>query len=94
MKGRHTSWTLRGGNNLAKILAKKGSGRLSEITSKLKEPVFRAEYVEKAEERTLSAAKVGMMSSKGYEYGKRGEMPILYGAKRGSKEAFLALAGL
>ena len=94
MKGRHTSWTLKGGDNLAKILAKKGSGRLSEVTSKLKEPVFRAEYVEIAEETTLSAAKVGLMSGKGYEYGKRGEMPILYGAKRGSKEAFWALAGL
>lgn len=40
MKHNHTSWSIKGGNNLAKILAKKCSGRLNEVASKLKMPVF------------------------------------------------------
>lgn len=94
MKGRHASWTIKGGNNLAKILAKKCSDRLSDVTAKMKEPKFRTDLVEKIEESILSAAKVGQMSGKGYEYGKQGEMPILYGATRGAKDVFLSLAGL
>lgn len=40
MKHNHTSWSKRGGNNMAKILAKKCSGKLYEIMEKLKHPVF------------------------------------------------------
>ena len=94
MKGRHACWTIRGGNHLAKILAKKCSGKLNDVTEKLKETAFSEELAAKAEERVLSAAKVGQTVGKGYEYGLRGEMPILYGATRGSKQPFLSLAGL
>jgi len=68
MKHRHVCWTLRGGEHLAK----KGSGRLDDVISKLKEAMFRSEYAEAAEETILSAAKVGEMCGKVYEYGKRG----------------------
>ena len=37
MKHNHTSWSKQGGNHLAKILAKKCSGRLYEVTEKRKE---------------------------------------------------------
>lgn len=40
MKHNHTSWSIRGGNHLAKILAKKCSGRLDEVSAKLKAPRF------------------------------------------------------
>ena len=40
MKHNHTCWSIKGGNNLAKILAKKCSGKLNEVASKLKMPLF------------------------------------------------------
>lgn len=46
MKHNHTSWSLRGGKHLSKILAKKCSGKLHEATEKLKRPVFEEEKEE------------------------------------------------
>lgn len=46
MKHNHSSWSIKGGNNLAKILAKKCSGRLNEVASKLRTPVFEDTVVE------------------------------------------------
>lgn len=46
MKHNHTSWSRSGGNHLVKILAKKCSGKLYEVTEKLKRPVFEEEKVE------------------------------------------------
>ena len=46
MKHNHTSWSIKGGNHLAKILAKKCSGRLYEVTEQLKIPVFEEEKLE------------------------------------------------
>lgn len=40
MKHGHRSWSRRGGNHLAKILAKKCSGKLYEVTERLRRPVF------------------------------------------------------
>ena len=36
MKHNHTCWSIKGGNHLAKILARKCSGRLNEVSAKLK----------------------------------------------------------
>lgn len=46
MKHGHRSWSRRGGNHLAKILAKKCSGKLYEVTERLRRPVFEEEKVE------------------------------------------------
>ncbi|MDC7301414.1 UPF0236 family transposase-like protein [Agathobacter ruminis] len=40
MKHNHTCWSIKGGNHLAKILAKKCSGRIDDVTVKLKSPEF------------------------------------------------------
>ena len=57
MKHNHTSWSKRGGNHLAKILAKKCSGKLYEVTEKLKRPVFEEEKVEELYGEILLSAK-------------------------------------
>ena len=46
MKHNHTSWSKRGGNHLSKILAKKCSGKLYEVTERLRRPLFEEEKVE------------------------------------------------
>lgn len=46
MKHGHRSWSRRGGNHLAKILAKKCSGKLYEVTERVRRPVFEEEKVE------------------------------------------------
>ena len=68
MKHNHTTWSISGGDHLAKILAKKCSGRLHEVTERLRIPVFREEDLEEARMRILSAAQVGMTVGKGYQY--------------------------
>lgn len=47
MKHNHTSWSGHGGDNLAKILAKKCSGKLYEVTEKLNSPVFDEEKLQR-----------------------------------------------
>ena len=76
MKHNHTSWSLRGGNNLAKILAKKCSGRLNEVASKLKMPVFEDKVTECIVKEVLSAGSIQKKVGKGYEYPVQGK--VLY----------------
>lgn len=40
MKHNHTSWSRQVGNHLARIQAKKCSGKLNEVTERLKRPVL------------------------------------------------------
>ena len=40
MKHNHTRWSMRGGNHLAKIITKKCSEKLGDVTSGLEHPVF------------------------------------------------------
>ena len=68
MKHNHTSWSKRGGNHLAKILAKKCSGKLYEVTEKLKHPAFEEEKVEELYGEILLSAKAPKKDGKGYEY--------------------------
>ena len=46
MKHNHSSWAKKGGNNLAKILAKKCSGRLNEVAEKLRCGAFKRDVIE------------------------------------------------
>ena len=72
MKHNHTSWSRRGGNHLAKILAKKCSGKLYEVTERLKRPVFEEEKVEELYGEILMSAKVAKKEGKGYRYPRSG----------------------
>ena len=73
MKGRRGSWSIRGGNHLAKILAKKYMGRLYEVTERAVVRVIRDEDAEKVMSAAASRERVG----KGYAYGLRGHVPAL-----------------
>ena len=93
MKHNHTSWSRRGGNHLAKILAKKCSGKLYEVTEKLKRPVFEEEKVEELYGEILLSAKAPKKDGKGYEYPVIGHMVGLEGRIQGDRKKLLAMAG-
>ena len=93
MKHNHTSWSKRGGNHLAKILAKKCSGKLYEVTEKLKHPVFEEEKVEELYGEILMSAKAPKKEGKGYEYPVIGHVVGLEGKLRGERRKLLAMAG-
>lgn len=93
MKHNHRSWSRRGGNHLAKILAKKCSGKLHEVTEKIKRPVFEEEMTEKLYEEILSSAKAPKKEGKGYEYPGIGHLVGLEGKIRGDRRKLLAMAG-
>lgn len=93
MKHNHTSWSRRGGNHLAKILAKKCSGKLYEVTDRLKRPVFEEEKVEELYGKILMSAKVPKKEGKGYSYPAIGHMVGLEGKVTGERKKLLAMAG-
>lgn len=93
MKHNHTSWSKRGGNHLAKILAKKCSGKLYEVTEKLKVRVFEEEQVEELYREILTAAKAPKKEGKGYEYPAIGHVVGLEGSIRGDRKKLLAMSG-
>lgn len=93
MKHNHTSWSRQGGNHLAKILAKKCSGKLYEVTERLKCPAFEEEKVEELYEEILMSAKTPKKDGKGYEYPVIGHMVGLEGTIRGDRKKLLAMAG-
>ena len=93
MKHNHTSWSKRGGNHLAKILAKKCSGKLYEVTEKVKRPVFEEERVEELYGEILMSAKVPGKNGKGYGYPVMGHLVGLEGRICGDRKKLLAMAG-
>ena len=93
MKHNHTSWSVRGGNHLAKILAKKCSGELEDVTKKLEQPVFEEEKVEELYGEILLSAKAPKKDGKGYEYPVFGHVVGLEGKVRGDIRKLLAMAG-
>ena len=97
MKHRHGAWSIRGGNHLAKILAKKHMGRLYEVTDQLKVPLFEKEKVESILEEIsgpiLSADKVTKRIGKGYSYPVTGHMAILDSAVTGDDRKRMLMAG-
>ena len=93
MKHNHTSWSKCGGNHLAKILAKKCSGKLYEVTERLRRPLFEEEKVEELYGEILMAGKVAKKEGKGYEYPKIGHVVGLDGPINGDGRKLLAMAG-
>ena len=93
MKHNHTSWSKRGGNHLAKILAKKCSGKLQEVTDRLTRPVFKEEKVEELYEEILLAAKAPKKDGKGYAYPVVGHLVGIEGRIRGDGKKLMAMAG-
>ena len=93
MKHNHTSWSIRGGNHLAKLLAKKCSGKLEEVTKELERPVFEEEKAEELYGEILLSAKAPKKDGKGYEYPVLGHMAGLDGKIRGDARKLFAMAG-
>ena len=97
MKHRHGAWSIRGGNHLAKILAKKHMGRLYEVTDQLKVPLFEKEKVESLLEENsgpiLSADKVAWRIGKGYAYPVTGHLAALDSATTGDGRKRMLMAG-
>lgn len=93
MKHNHTSWSRRGGNHLAKILAKKCSGKLDEVTEKLTRPVFEEEKIKELYEEILLSAKAPKKDGKGYGYPVMGHLVGLDGNIRGDGRKLFAMAG-
>ena len=67
MKNNHTSWSKRGGNNLAKILAKKCSGKLNEVFEKIYIPKS-VPVTEEELEIKIPLRELKKRVGKGYEY--------------------------
>ena len=97
MKHRHCSWSICGGNHLAKILAKKQMGRLYEVTDQLKVPLFEKEKVEEMLEeaggRILYGKENAERVGKGYEYPAKGRIEVLGYAGKGTLRTMYELAG-
>ena len=93
MKHNHSSWSRRGGNHLAKILAKKCSGRLYEVTEPLRRPAFEEGKVEELYGEILMSAKAPKRDGKGYEYPAIGHMVGLEGKVSGDRRKLLSMAG-
>lgn len=93
MKHNHTSWSKKGGNHLAKILAKKCSGKLYEVVEKLKRPVFETEQAEEICGNLLTAASSPKTEGKGYCYPKIGHLVGIDGKIRGDGKKLFTMAG-
>ena len=93
MKHGHRSFSIRGGNHLAKILAKKCSGKLYEVTERLKEPILEQEKTELICEEILTASKAPKKEGRGYEYPSNGHVVGLEGKIQGDRKWLLHLAG-
>ena len=93
MKHNHTSWSKRGGNHLSKILAKKCSGKLYEVTERLRRPLFEEEKVEELYGESLMSAKAPKKDGRGYAYPKIGHVVGLDGPINGDGRKLLAMAG-
>ena len=65
MKGRRACWSIKGGNNLARLLCLKATGKLVETLRSLSAFVLPEHYAEEIE-IGLSAAKIPLQEGKGY----------------------------
>ena len=93
MKHNHTSWSRKGGNHLAKILAKKCSGKRYEVTEKLRRPIFEEEEALPMYEEILTAAQVSKKEGKGYRYPVMGHLVGINMSTRGDRKKLNAMAG-
>ena len=92
MKKGHMTWSIKGANNFAKIMAKKGEGRLYEITDRLKRPVFEEEKIQEILDG-FSIAKTPKHDGNGYEYPQKGRIVLLGGPEKGNLRTWLEIAG-
>lgn len=74
MKGRRSCWSIDGGNNLARLLCLKTTGRLSQALNSLTKFVLPEKYAEEIMV-TLSAKKVPLCEGKGYNGFKKMDIP-------------------
>ena len=93
MKHNHTSWSINGGNNLAKLLAKKCEGKLGEVAERIRKPLFEEEKTEEMLEKILPSRQNPERIGKGYAYPVMGSLPALSEALRGDGRKILSMAG-
>lgn len=93
MKHNHTCWSYRGGNHLAKILAKKCSGRLDEVSAKLKSTRFEIQQTEIIQHEILSAGSIPQKEGKGYRYPVSGHLTRLDNSTGITHQTYLAMVG-
>jgi len=80
MKGRRACWSIRGGENLARILTRKHTGKLSQSLETLDKTALPEQYA-KVVEVELSAAKIPKREGKGYNGFTRSTIPSYKWAK-------------
>jgi len=78
MKGRRHSWSVDGGNNLARLLCLKHTGRLRGILDNLSATVLPERYAEEVTVE-MSAAKVPLREGKGYNGFRQARIPSSLG---------------
>lgn len=89
----YSSWSRRGGDHLAKILAKKSSGKLKEVTERLKRPLIEEKTVEEIWDDILLSAKAPKKEGKGYRYPVMGHLVGLGMSTRGDRVKLNTIAG-
>ena len=92
MKHRHTAWSKSGANHLVKLIAKKTSGRLREVTDRYKQFVVYGEKVEEIEKR-LPRKQLPVKIGNGYEYPVTGHVAVLNNKRQGTMRAMFEIAG-
>lgn len=93
MKHNHTCWSIKGGNHLAKILARKCSGRLNEVSAKLKNPRFEISETRQIQKDILSSGKIPQKVGKGYRYPVSGHLIRLEGSSGITHQTCLSIVG-
>lgn len=93
MKHNHACWSIKGGNHLAKILARKCSGRLAEVSARLKTPIFEKNKTIEIEKEVLSAGQVPQKIGKGYRYPVSGHLKRLENSTGITHQTMLAIVG-
>lgn len=92
MKHRHTAWSKAGANHLVKLIAKKTSGRLKEVTDRYKQFVVDGEKVEEIE-ISLSSKDLPVRIGNGYEYPVTGHVAVLDNKFQGTMRTMFEIAG-
>jgi len=75
MKNRRANWSIQGGNNLARLLTLKATGRLVDVLSGFVSTTLPPQYAEQVE-TVLSAAKVPQRVGKGYNGFTHATIPV------------------
>lgn len=76
MKHRKASWSIKVGENLAKVLTTRINQTLFETVTRISKIVLPEKYANEIVSETLSAAKAPKKDGKGYEYPVNGGIPF------------------